>query len=63
MANSLNTCLKGLERLLVQDNKQLIAHMEQKIKETIAQVWGEEKAEGKAYETNEGEHGGGGVRL
>jgi len=41
-----------MERLLVDGNKQLIARMEQKIKDTIAQVWGEEK-ETKAYEENE----------
>ena len=42
-----------MERLLVEGNKQLVAHMEQKIKETIAQVWEANAGEEKAYELNE----------
>jgi type I restriction enzyme M protein len=39
------------EQALVSANKQLIQIFEQKIKDRIAKVWGEEKREAKVYET------------
>jgi type I restriction enzyme M protein len=41
------------EQTLVNANKQLIEIFEQKIKERIAKVWGEEKGKAKVYEANE----------
>jgi type I restriction enzyme M protein len=42
-----------MERLLVQGNQQLIARMQQKIKDTIAQVWGTEKSQPVQYMEND----------
>lgn len=45
------------EQALVNANKELIEIFEQKIKDRIAKVWGEEKKEVKAYKVTEGELG------
>lgn len=42
-----------MERLLVQGNQQLIARMQQKIKDTIVQVWGAEKSQPMPYMEND----------
>ena len=41
------------EQALINANKQLIEIFEQKIKDSIAKVWGADKKEGNDYEENE----------